>query len=81
MDLLIYLKNNKSAGPDNITAELLKSPLIQRIWQEEIYSNDWKNGHITVLPKKGDLTLCTNHRGIMLLSIPGKVLSRIILER
>ena len=86
-----YLKNNKSAGPDDITAELLKAdaetaanqllPIIQKIWQDEIYPNDWKNGHITVLPKKGDLTLCTNHRGIMLLSIPGKVLSRIILER
>ena len=33
------------------------------------------------LPKKGDLSSCNNWRGIMLLSIPGKVLSRIMLER
>ena len=33
------------------------------------------------LPKKGDMSSCNNWRGIMLLSIPGKVLTRIILER
>ena len=33
------------------------------------------------LPKKGDLALCKNWRGIMLLSVPSKVLTRIILER
>ena len=31
--------------------------------------------------KKGDLGLCSNYRGITLLSVPGKVLNRIILER
>ena len=33
------------------------------------------------IPKKGDLTNCDNYRGIMLLSVPGKVLNRILLER
>ena len=33
------------------------------------------------LPKKGDLQKCENYRGIMLLSVPGKILSRVILER
>ena len=33
------------------------------------------------LPKKGDLGLCNNWRGIMLLSIPSKVFCRIILQR
>ena len=33
------------------------------------------------LPKKGDLRDCNNYQGIMLLSVPGKVLNRIILER
>ena len=31
--------------------------------------------------KKGDLRDCSNYRGIMLLSTPGKVLNRILLER
>ena len=33
------------------------------------------------LPKTGELRDCNNYRGIMLLSVPGKVLNRIILER
>ena len=32
------------------------------------------------LPKKGDLRDCSNYRGIMLLSVPGKVLNRVILD-
>ena len=85
------LKNNKSAGPDNIVAEMLKAdiesaaenllPIIHKIWQQEEFPTDWKNGYIAVLPKKGNLSDCNNYRGIMLLSIPGKVLSRIILNR
>ena len=31
--------------------------------------------------KKGDLRDCSNHRGIMLLSTPGKVLNRVRLDR
>ena len=42
---------------------------------------DWKRGHLVKLPKKGGLSSCNNSRGIMLLSIPGKVLTRIIPER
>ena len=33
------------------------------------------------VPKKGGLGDCSNHRGIMLLSVPDKVLNRIFLER
>ena len=33
------------------------------------------------LPKKGNLRDCNTYRGIMLLSVPGKVLNRITLER
>ena len=33
------------------------------------------------IPTKGDLSRCDNFRGIILLSVPGKVLNRIILER
>ena len=85
------LKNNKAAGPDNIPAEVIKAdievsakaflPLIHKIWNSETCPEDWKNGHITILPKKGDLTQCGNHRGIMLLSVPGRILSQILLNR
>ena len=33
------------------------------------------------LPKKGDMQECQNYRGIMLLSVPGKVLNRVVLDR
>lgn len=37
--------------------------------------------HIIKLPKKRDLTNCNNWRGITLLSIPSKILSRIKIDR
>ena len=85
------LKNNKAAGPDNIPAEVIKAdidtsakaflPLITKIWNDELCPEDWKNGHISILAKKGDLTHCGNYRGIMLLSVPGRILSKILLNR
>ena len=52
-------------------------PVIYKIWQQEDFQRDWKNGYIAVLPKDETLSDCNKYRGIMLLSIPGKVLSRI----
>ena len=85
------LKSGKAAGPDGIPPEALKAdiqtsvdmlhPLLHKIWEQEIVPEDWKKGYLVKLPKKGDLSSCNNWRGIMLLSIPGKVLTRVILER
>ena len=56
--------------------------LFDQIWEEEEeVPEQWKDGHLMRLPKKGNLKECKNHRGIMLLSVPGKVLNRIILDR
>ncbi|VDP42220.1 unnamed protein product [Schistosoma curassoni] len=33
------------------------------------------------IPKKGDLSKCGNYRGITLLSIPGNVFNRVLLNR
>ena len=38
-------------------------------------------GLLVKLAKKSDLSLCGNWRGIMLLPIPSKVLTRVILNR
>ncbi len=88
---MAFLKNDKVAGPDGISAEALKADLettvellyqlFGKIWEEEVMPADWKEGYLINLPKKGDLSKCTNYRGITLLSVPGKVLHRIILER
>ena len=85
------LKNGKAAGPDDIPAEAIKADpetatnmlhtLFTKIWEREEIPAEWKEGIIIKLPKKGDLRECSNYRGIMLLSVPGKVLNRILLER
>ena len=56
-------------------------PLFQSIWKEEDIPTEWKEGYLAKLPKKGDLSQCGNYRGITLLSIPGKVFNRILLNR
>ena len=44
-------------------------------------SDEWKEGLLINFPKSGSLRECDNYRAIMLLSIPGKVFGRILLER
>ncbi|KAK7090431.1 hypothetical protein V1264_010229 [Littorina saxatilis] len=88
---ITLLKNGKAAGPDDIPAEALKAdidasvemlyPLFERIWDEEDVPTDWKEGYLVKLPKKGDLSNCSNYRGITLLSVPGKVFNRVLLEK
>ena len=53
----------------------------KRFWEEESNPEEWLVGIIVKVPKKGDLGDCNNHRGIMLLSVPGKVLNRTLLVR
>ena len=85
------LKNGKAAGPNGIRAKALKADidtatdilqnLCAKIWDEEKVPADWREGLVIKLPKKGNLRDCSNYRGIMLLSVPGKVLNRVILDR
>ena len=56
-------------------------PLFARIWENEELPADWKEGHLIELPKKGDLSQCSDCRGINLLSVTGKVFNGVILER
>jgi len=84
------LKNNESAGQDNVPAELLIDintsvhmlhGLLTKIWEQKCIASDWKKGILVKIPKEGDLSLCKNYRGIMLLPTAGKVLNRVILDR
>ena len=85
------LRNGKVAGPDGILAETIKADietttsvlhsLFSKIKEKEEVPAQWREGIMIKLPKKGDLRDCNSYRGIMLLSVPGKVLNRIILER
>ena len=42
---------------------------------------DWKDSVLVPVFKKNDRLICDNNRGISLLSVPGKVLANILLER
>ena len=85
---LTQLKNGKAIGLDNInpeadpeiTVEVLY-PLLKKIWKKEKIPKEWEEGLIIKIPKKGDLANCNNWRGITLLNIPSKILTRVILNR
>jgi len=68
----------KEGGP--CTVEVLHR-ILTFAWEKEEIPDDWKRGLLVKLTKKGDLSRCGNWRGIMLLSIPSKVLTRVILNR
>jgi exonuclease III len=86
------MKNNKAPGLDcAITAEALRNggdAMIDIIhgFCSEVYRtlsppSQWTTSVIVPLPKKGDLSLMTNYRGISLLSITAKVYNKILLNR
>ena len=88
---LSRLKNGKAAGTDNILAQALKEggtgiinhlyQLLNLIWATEKIPAEWSKGLLLKLPKHGDLFQCGKWRGITLLSISSKVITKIILER
>ena len=55
--------------------------LFSKIWEKKEVPAQWKEGIIIKLSKKEDLGGCSNYRGIMLLSTPGKILRRVLLEK
>lgn len=85
------LKPRKAPGIDGINAELLQAGgettvsilhgLFQKIHSEEKVPDDWGKAVITPIFKKGDKSDCKNYRGISLLSIPGKVFTKVLQRR
>ena len=85
------LKNRKSPGKDSINAEMLKCTqdtaikklhkLFNKIMAEQKVPSDWRRSLIVKIPKKGNLTICDNYRGISLLSVPSKIFCRILIDR
>ena len=86
-----HLKCNKSPGPDEIPAELLKFAddsgaiiihrLCNRIWETKTWPAQWKQSAFLTLPKKGDTSDCKNNRTIALISHLSKILLHILNER
>ena len=56
--------------------------IINIVWIKKTIPDDWRRGIILQSWKnKGNNEVCSNHRGISLLSIPGKLFAMILLER
>ena len=85
------LKRNKSPGSDGIPAELLQAggePLARQIyhlcnkaWHEGTIPEEWGKSILVPIPKKGDLSNCSNYRTISLINHTGKVLLIVLLNR
>ena len=85
------LQNGKAAGEDEIVAEMLKNggevmidwllEILQEVWRTKQLPSEWKKSVLVPVHKKKDRKVCDNYRGISLLSIPGKVLSLVLLDR
>ena len=85
------LKNNKAAGEDGLGIELFKfgpeklaecmHRIIERIWDSEQLLEEWKEGVVTSIYKKGDKLDCENYRAITVSNAAYKVLSQILFRR
>ena len=59
----------------------LLEQLFSVIWQEEVVPRQWRDGLIVNIFKKGNREDPDNYRGITLLSVVGKVFSKILNNR
>ena len=91
-EAIATMKRNKATALDcAITAEALQGGGDQMLdvihaFYSEVYTSlspprQWITNVIIPLPKKGDLSLMTNYRGIPLMSIAAKVYNKILLNR
>ena len=81
-------KNNKAAGLDGIPPELRKTGRFNDYllnFCNDVYRqnkiSDWTKGCILPFPKKGDLSLHENYRGIKLTYIASKIYNSLLRDR
>ena len=85
------LKKGKSAGGDNIPAELLQHVgeamvnglliICNKIWRTGEWPTPWTQSLVIALPKNSNLQLSQNYRTISLISHPSKVMLEIMINR
>ena len=85
------LKTNKSGGPDKLINEMFMHGknilvptlcnLFNKIFEIGKLPDDWTEGYVIPLHKKGDANEVENYRGITLLSTLGKLFTRVINNR
>ena len=64
-----------------MTTATILQPLFKIIWDRKKIRDDWSQGIIIRVPKKGALSECSNWRGITLLSVPSRILAKVIMKR
>ena len=85
------LKKGKSAGVDNIPAEVVQAggedvitaltTIYNKIWLTGEWPTPWTQSLVITLPKKDNLQQRQNYRTISLISYPSKVILKIIPNR
>ena len=83
------LNASKAFGPDNIPALIWKDDhfhilllnLCNHTFDTHTPPNIWHRSQIIPMPKKGDLSLATNYRGISLMAIAAKIYDKLLLNR
>ena len=86
---LLETKSNKAFGTDNIPPIIWKDKNFRNLLlklcnialDDNICTSHWLKSNIIPVPKKGDLTLATNYRGISLLPIAAKIYNKLLLNR
>ena len=88
---MLSLKNRKAPGLDNIDARTLKCAwpiikdrivsILQKIWDTNVMPASLSLATLVPVLKKGDPSMCSNYRGISLLSSLYKIIEKIILAR
>ena len=90
-EALYKLKNNKSAGPDNILSEYLRIfgesfgnillKLIRALFARHLYPPQWNTNYLRPIYKKGNVDDPDNYRGLAVGSSFAKLFSQIMLKR
>ncbi|CAM4940035.1 unnamed protein product [Rotaria socialis] len=85
------LKRNKNPGSDVVAVEMLQAggePLSRQIhkfcnkaWHKGTTPEEWGKSILVPIPKKGDLSNCSNYRTISLINHTGKVLLIVLVNR
>ena len=91
-DATSTLKNSKAPGTDSVPAEVLRyggdtvvrviRTFIDSAWRSGCIPQQWRDADLVSIYKgKGDRAVCGNSRGISLLTVAGKILTKIMLLR
>ena len=63
-----------------MAAEVLQT-ILEEACLSEAFPEEWNDGIIVKIPKKGNLKVCDNWRGICVLAAISKSISKVILDR